>query len=52
MNIRDIALVTFSILAQISVGSFLTLGGVHWYAQRKAGIDQADKFGSASALWG
>ena len=44
MPIRDWALITFTILAQMSVGSFIVLGVAHLFAQRKATMEQADKF--------
>ncbi|MGB9669390.1 MAG: dimethyl sulfoxide reductase anchor subunit family protein [Anaerolineales bacterium] len=43
MNIREWALITFTILAQMSVGSFVILGVVHNYAIRKAGMKEADR---------
>ncbi len=43
MNAREWALVTFSILAQMSVGAFLVLGVVHFFSLRKAGEKQADE---------
>jgi anaerobic dimethyl sulfoxide reductase subunit C (anchor subunit) len=43
MNIREWALVTFTILAQMSVGSFVVLGFVHFFAVRKAGSEEADR---------
>lgn len=43
MNIREWALITFTILAQMSVGSFLVLGIVHNYAIKKAGMKEADR---------
>ncbi len=42
MSIHDWALVIFTILAQMSVGAFLVLGIVHYFARRKAGMEQAD----------
>ncbi|MFL7871581.1 MAG: dimethyl sulfoxide reductase anchor subunit family protein [Anaerolineales bacterium] len=42
MNVREWALITFTILTQMSVGSFLVLGIVHYYANRKAGMKEAD----------
>ena len=50
MNVREFALVAFSILTQMSVGSFIILGVVHFFVKRKAGIDQADRM-SDRALW-
>ena len=43
MTVREWALVTFTILAQMSVGAFVVLGIVHSYANRKAGMQEADR---------
>lgn len=43
MNLREWALIAFTILAQMAVGSFLILGVVHYFAQRREGIQQADR---------
>ncbi len=43
MNLREWALIAFTILAQMSVGAFLVLGIVHYYANRKAGMEEADR---------
>ncbi len=43
MNLREWALVAFSILGQMSVGSFLVLLVVRYFAQRKAGTQQAEE---------
>lgn len=48
MDTSELALVFFSILAQLAVGSFLVLGVVTWLAERKAGKEQADQL----AGWG
>ena len=50
MNLREWALVTFTILAQMSVGSFVVLGFVHFYAARKAGSEEADRLGDRVLL--
>ena len=50
MNIREFALVAFSILAQMSVGSFIILGVVHLFVERKAGLDQADQMRDRALL--
>jgi anaerobic dimethyl sulfoxide reductase subunit C (anchor subunit) len=50
MNIREWALVIFSILAQMSVGSFVVLGFVHFYAARKAGNEEADRLSDRTLL--
>lgn len=43
MELREWALIAFSILAQMSAGSFLVLGVVHFFAARKAGETEADR---------
>lgn len=41
MELRDWALITYTILAQMSVGAFVVLGIVRFFAMRKAGAEQA-----------
>lgn len=43
MNVREWALITFTILAQMSVGSFLVLWLLHSLARRKVGLEKADQ---------
>jgi anaerobic dimethyl sulfoxide reductase subunit C (anchor subunit) len=43
MNTREWALITFTILTEMSVGAFLVLGVVHYFVSRKAGEKEADK---------
>ena len=50
MNTREWALVTFTILTQMSVGSFFVLGIVHYYANRKAGMKEADRLSDYALL--
>jgi anaerobic dimethyl sulfoxide reductase subunit C (anchor subunit) len=50
MNIRDWALITFTILVQMSVGAFLVLGVVHFFATRKAGMEEADRMSDYALL--
>ena len=50
MNTNELALVIFTIAAQMSVGAFLVLGGVHFFAARYAGIDEADKLSTYALL--
>jgi anaerobic dimethyl sulfoxide reductase subunit C (anchor subunit) len=50
MNTREWALITFTILTQMSVGSFLVLGIVHYYANRKAGMKEADRLSDYALL--
>jgi anaerobic dimethyl sulfoxide reductase subunit C (anchor subunit) len=50
MNVHDWALITFTILGQMSVGAFWVLGVMHTYALRKAGMQEADRLADRS-LW-
>ena len=50
MNIREWALITFTILAQMSVGSFIVLGVVHYFSARKSGVQQADELSDRALL--
>lgn len=50
MNVREWALITFTILAQMSVGAFWVLGIVHFYATRKAGTEEADRMSDLALL--
>jgi anaerobic dimethyl sulfoxide reductase subunit C len=50
MNTREWALITFTILAQMSVGAFIVLSVMHAYAQRKAGMEQADRLSDRAFL--
>ncbi|MBI5080421.1 MAG: dimethyl sulfoxide reductase anchor subunit, partial [Chloroflexi bacterium] len=50
MNIREWALIAFTILAQMSVGSFIVLGIVHFFATRKAGLEEADRLSDRALL--
>lgn len=43
MDTSELALVFFSILAQLAVGSFLVLGIVNWLASRKVGPEKAEE---------
>ncbi len=43
MNTSDWSLVIFTLFAQMSVGAFLLLGAVHFFAARAAGVEEADK---------
>ncbi len=45
MNVSEYSLVLFTIAAQMSVGAFIVLGVVHFFATRYAGIDEADRLG-------
>jgi anaerobic dimethyl sulfoxide reductase subunit C (anchor subunit) len=43
MDARNWALITFTILVQMSVGAMWVLGIVHYYAARKYGAEEADR---------
>ncbi len=50
MSVREWALILFTILGQMSVGAFLVLGFVHFFAARKAGIEEADRLSDRALL--
>ena len=50
MDIRDWALISFTILAQMSVGAFLVLGVVHFLAARQAGEAEANRLSDRALL--
>ncbi len=50
MELREFALITFTILTQMSVGAFLVLGLIHFYVTRKAGMEQADRMSDRALL--
>jgi anaerobic dimethyl sulfoxide reductase subunit C len=50
MDTREWALIIFTILAQMSVGSFIVLGAMHLYAQRKSGMAEADRLADRALL--
>ena len=50
MTGKEWALITFTILAQMSVGAFFVLGVVHFFAARKAGEEQADRLSDMALL--
>lgn len=50
MDVRDWALIFFTILAQMAVGSFLVLGVVHFFAARQAGEVEADRLSDRALL--
>jgi anaerobic dimethyl sulfoxide reductase subunit C len=43
MNTHEWALIAFTILTEMSVGSFLVLGLVHYFVAKKAGMEEADR---------
>ena len=50
MDVREWALITFTILAQMSVGAFIVLGVVHYFSQKKSGEKQADELSDRALL--
>jgi len=50
MNARDWALITFTILVQMSVGSIWVLGVAHFLATRKYGAEEADRLSDRALL--
>jgi len=50
MNLGEWPLIVFTILGQMSVGAFLVLIVIHFYAQKKAGMEQADKMSDIAFL--
>jgi len=50
MSIREWALISFTILAQMSVGAFLVLGVAHFFAARSAGVAEADRLSDRALL--
>jgi anaerobic dimethyl sulfoxide reductase subunit C (anchor subunit) len=50
MTGKEWALITYTILAQMSVGAFVVLGILHFFAARKAGAEHADRLSDAALL--
>ncbi len=50
MNPNEWALVVFTVVMQMAVGAFVILGGVHFFAARRNGIDEADKLSDRALL--
>lgn len=50
MNPNEWALVIFTVVMQMAVGAFVILGGVHYFAARRNGIDEADKLSDRALL--
>lgn len=50
MQVHEWALVAFTILSQMSVGTFLVLGIVHFFARRRAGIEAAEQLSDIALL--
>lgn len=50
MNTSEWALIIFTVVLQMAVGSFVILGGVHYFASRSSGLDEADKLSDRALL--
>ncbi len=50
MNVHEWSLIIFTILAQMSVGSFIVLGITHFFVARAAGIEEADRMSDRALL--
>src|SRR5690554_3591581 len=50
MEVREWALIIFTILAQMAVGSFIVIVVVHFFASRKAGGAEADRMSDRALL--
>ncbi|MCC6801280.1 MAG: dimethyl sulfoxide reductase anchor subunit [Anaerolineae bacterium] len=50
MNTHDWALVAFTILAQMSVGSFVVLGIAHFFTARSTSVEEADRLSDRALL--
>jgi anaerobic dimethyl sulfoxide reductase subunit C (anchor subunit) len=50
MNVREWALIAFTILMQLSVGAFVVLGAVHFFAARAKGQFEADRLSDRALI--
>jgi len=50
MNTNEWALIIFTVVMQMAVGAFVILGGVHFFAARRNGLDEADKLSDRALL--
>ena len=50
MNTNEWALIIFTVVMQMAVGSFIILGGVHFFATRRNGVEEADKMSDRALL--
>lgn len=50
MNTNEWALIAYTIMTQMAVGSFLVLGVVHYYAVKEKGAEQADRLSDRTLL--
>jgi anaerobic dimethyl sulfoxide reductase subunit C (anchor subunit) len=51
MRIQDFALITFTILMQLSVGAFVVLAFARLYATRKANVNEANRLSDRALYW-
>ncbi len=50
MELREWALIIFTVVMQMAVGAFAILGGVHFFASRRYGAQQADQMSDRALL--
>lgn len=50
MNTNELALVIFTVVMQMTVGAFCVLGGAHFFAARRYGVEEADKLSDRALL--
>jgi len=50
VNLREWALIIFTVFAQMSVGSFVILGILHFLAARKIKLEEADRLSDRALL--
>lgn len=50
MNSNEWALIIFTVVMQMAVGAFIILGGVHFFATRHNGLEEADKLSDRALL--
>jgi anaerobic dimethyl sulfoxide reductase subunit C (anchor subunit) len=51
MRIQDFALISFTILMQLSVGGFVVLAFARWFATRKANANEAERLTNPALFW-
>ncbi|MBK8021223.1 MAG: dimethyl sulfoxide reductase anchor subunit [Chloroflexi bacterium] len=50
MNLHEWALIIFTVVIQMAVGSFVVLGVVHFFAARRHGLEEADKLSNRALV--
>jgi anaerobic dimethyl sulfoxide reductase subunit C (anchor subunit) len=50
MELKEWSLIIFTIVMQMAIGSFVMLGGVHFFATRRNGMAEADRMADRSLL--